>query len=128
MINLFFSNAFSSLTTMSILGMVALITIAFTKKDRIQKWGRLIFLFVLVGTAISGMAAFRDAYMTDQAVFSVSSLQSTICSLIGGCIFLTAILALFIRKQSFRRVVFQLISIFFLAQVLVVEVSRIASL
>lgn len=128
MLNLFFGNAFSTLTTAAILAMFAFMTIALMKRNQIQKWGRLILLFVVVGTAISGLSAMRDAYMTAQAVFSVSSLQSTICSLAGGLIFLTAILALFIRKQAFRRFGFAIISIFFLAQVLVIEVSRIAAI
>ena len=126
MLYLFFGDVFSTLTTAAILGMVTLIAIAMMKRNQIQKWGRLILLFVVVGTAISGLSAMRDAYMTTQAVFSVSSLQSTICSLAGGLIFLTALLALFIRKQAFRRFGFQLISILFLVQVLVIEVSRIS--
>lgn len=128
MINLFFGDAISMLTTTAVLGMFAFIAISFVKWDRIQKWGRLIFIFVVAGTAISGLAATRDAYMTNQAAFSVTSMQSTVCSLAGGLIFMTAILALFIRKQAFRRFGFRLISFFFVAQVFVIEVSRIFAL
>ncbi len=125
MFHLFFGDTISVLTTVAVLGTLALIAISFKNSREIKSWGRLILILIIVGTAISGLAAMRDAYMTAQAAFSVSSLQSTICSLAGGLIFLTGLLALFIRNQSFRRFSFHLISIIFLAQVLVIEVSRI---
>ena len=96
---LYFDDLFSIVTTLTVLGMLAFITITFVKSKNIKKWGRLILFFVIVGTAISGLAAMRDAYMTDQATFSVSGIQSTLCSLAGGLIFLTGLLALFVKTR-----------------------------
>ena len=124
---LYFGDLLSMMTTVTVLGMLALIVFTFAKGEKIKKWGRLILLFIIVGTAISGLAAMRDAYMTEQAIFSVSGIQSTLCSLAGGLIFLTGILALFVKKQTFRRLCFHFISVLFIAQVLVIEVSRIAT-
>lgn len=125
---LYFGDTFSILTSIIVLGMFAFIALAFAKGKKIEKWGRLILFFIIAGTAISGLAAMRDAYMTDQATFSVSGIQSTLCSLAGGLIFLTGLLALFVKKQTFRRFSFHFISVLFIAQVLIIEVSRIATL
>ena len=125
MFGLYFGSVVSVLTTVFVLALMALLVLSVTQRGQIQKWGRRILVFVLVGTAISGLSATRDAYMMSGAVFSVSSLQSTVCSIAGGLIFLTGIVSLFVRKQAFRRVGFFLISGFFLVQVLTVEASRI---
>lgn len=126
MFNLFFGDLFSALTTVFVLGMLVFATISFLKRYRIEKWGRRILVFILVGTAISGLSAMRDAYMTNSALFSVSSIQSEICSLAGGLIFLIGLAAIFIRNQKFRKMSFHLISVFFIVQVITIEASRIA--
>jgi hypothetical protein len=128
MFQLFFGDLFSILTAVAVLGMLAIIALTIVNRNKIEKWGWLIFLFIIVGTAISGLAAMRDAYMTAQATFSVSSMQSTLCSLAGGLIFLSGFLALFVKKQTFRRFGFYFISVLFITQVLIIEVSRIVTL
>ena len=126
MITLFAGDIISILTTTLVLAMLAFIFVSFTKRRNIQKWGRLILILVLVGTAISGLSATRDAYMMDGALFAPDSMQSTICSLVGGLIILTGLVSLFVRKQNFRKISFHLISMAFLLQVVTVEASRIA--
>ena len=125
MLKLFFCDLFSVLTTVFILGMVVFIALASMQRHKIKKWGRLILIFILVGTAISGLSAMRDAYMTEDALFSVNSMQSTVCSIIGGLIFLTGFVSIFIRNQKYKKVGFHLVSILFIIQVITIEATRV---
>jgi uncharacterized membrane protein len=126
MLKLYFGNAISIMTTVFVLALLFFVIYAFIRRGEIDKWGRYILVFILVGTAISGLSATRDAYMTANALFTPNGLQSLICAIAGGLIFLTGIVSLFVRKQAFRKIAFQLISIFFIIQVVTVEVSRAA--
>ncbi|MHC1696281.1 MAG: hypothetical protein AB9835_13645 [Eubacteriales bacterium] len=125
MLKLFFCDLFSVLTTVFILGMVVFIALASMQRNKIKKWGRLILIFIHVGTAISGLSAMRDAYMTEDALFSVNSMQSTVCSIIGGLIFLTGFLSIFIRNQKYKKAGFHLVSILFIIQVITIEATRV---
>jgi hypothetical protein len=124
MLTLFFGDLFSILTTLLVLGLLVFIALTIKNRGTITKWGRLILIFILAGTAVSAFSATRDAYMMEGALFSASSIQSTICSVAGGAIFLTGLISIFVRKQTFRRAVFHLISAFFVVQVLTIEISR----
>ena len=125
MLDLYFGNVFSVLTLVFVAGMAAFIPIAIHRRDRISKWGRLVALFILVGTAISAFSAMRDGYGTADGVFTMSSLQSAICSIAGGLIFLTGVVSLFLKKQALRRSSFFLISALFAVQVVTIEASRV---
>jgi len=125
MFNLFFGDLFSAITTVFVLGMFIFIVVTLMQHHKIEKWGKLILIFILVGTAVSGLSAMRDAYMTDNALFSASSTQSTVCSLLGGLIFLTGLINIFVRNQKFRKLGFHLISIFFIIQVFTIEATRV---
>lgn len=120
-----FGSIFSLLTFVFVLGLVVLMVIAIQKRNHITKWGRLIGLFIMVGTAISAFAAMRDAYATPDALFSMTSMQSNICSIAGGAIFLTGLISIFLKRQPARRVCFFLIAALFSLQVLTIEVSRL---
>lgn len=126
MLRLFFGNLFSALTTVLVLGMLAFVVVSIIKRHRIEKWGRRILAFILIGTAISAFAAMRDAFMMENALFCAVGMQSAVCSILGGFIFLTGIVALIVKNQRFRKTGFILISLFFLIQVITIEASRIA--
>ena len=125
MIDSVFGGLFSLLTLIFVLGLVVMMIVAIRKRNHITKWGRLIGLFILAGTAISAFAAMRDAYGTADALFSMTSMQSNICSITGGAIFLTGLVSIFLKKQTARRACFFLISALFSLQVLTIEVSRL---
>lgn len=128
MFNLFFGDLFSTLTTILVAFMLIFATTTAMNQQRIKHWGWRILFFVLIGLAISGLSATRDAYMTEVALFTPEGLQSIICSVAGGLIFLTAIATIFLRKQEFRKNGFYFIAVLFLIQVVTIEVSRIAML
>ncbi|NMC57103.1 MAG: hypothetical protein GYA50_07785 [Eubacteriaceae bacterium] len=126
MINMFFGNIFSLLTTILVLGLLAFIALSLVRRNEIKKWGRLILILILAGTAVSALSATRDAFMTANALFSLNSLQSMACSIAGAIIFLTGIIAVFVKNQKFRKTSFSIISVLFIVQVLTIEISRIA--
>jgi hypothetical protein len=128
MIDLYFRNAVSVITIALVLGMLAFIVLSITNGSKIQKWGRLIALFIVVGVAISALSATRDGFAAQNALFGMTSMQTLVCSLAGGAIALTGIVSIFLRKQAARRVCFHIISTLFVTQVLVVEISRAAML
>lgn len=123
MLKLYFDGVFSILTILLVIGLMVLVIYAFKRNAKIQKWGRLIALFIIVGTAISALSATRDGYATSEALFAMDSWQSNVCSIAGGAIFLTGLISVFLKKQ--RRVCFYLVAALFVVQVAVVEGSRI---
>lgn len=125
MFNMFFGNIFALLTTVLVLILLAFISLTLVRRDEIKKWGRLILIIILAGTAVSGLCATRDAFMTESALFSINSMQSVVCSIAGGLIFLAGVIAIFIKNQKFRKISFSLISILFIIQVITIEVTRI---
>jgi hypothetical protein len=128
MLNLYFGSLFSIITTILVLAMLIFIVHTFKTRSSVNKWGRLIILFIIVGTAISAFSALRDNYAAADALFSMTSLQSNLCSIAGGAIFLTGIISIFLRNQSLRKVCFFIISALFICQVLVIEMSRVVIL
>lgn len=128
MLKLFLGNWISAANTLIVLGMFFFITRSYIKRNHINKWGRRTALFILIGTGISGLSAVRDAYAMADAMFSMTSMQSNICSIAGGAIFLTGIVSIFLKNQVHRKRCFFLISALFTVQVLTIELSRIVLL
>jgi hypothetical protein len=125
MFKLFFGDVMSVVTTVFVLAMFAFIVLAFINRGRITKWGRLILIFILAGTAISAFSATRDAFAMENAVFAMFGLQSAVCAIAGAAIVLLGLVMLFLKKQGARKAGFMMISALFLVQVMTVEVSRV---
>lgn len=125
MIQLYFKDAVTTITTVLVLGLILLAGGLILKRQKVQKWGKFILIFIVLGTAVSGLSATRDLYMMDGALFTVSSFQSTVCSILGGLIYLSGLIALFFKNQKVKRCIFYLISGFFTVQVLTIEISRL---
>ncbi len=125
MINLYFRDIFSMLTILLVLINIIFIVNSILGHQKIKYWGRRILLFVFVGTTISGLAAVRDAYMTEKGIFNPEGMQSNICSISGALIFLLSFISIFIKNQKFRKAAYFVIAILFILQVLTIEMSRI---
>jgi len=125
---LLFGNLFSILTFASVAALVVFIALAVKNRDRIHTWGRLLLLFILIGTAVSAFSALRDGYATKSALFEMHSIQSIVCSVAGGTIFLIGLLTLFLKKQAHRKVCFYTVSALFTIQVILIEASRFSML
>ena len=126
MLGLYVGDVYAVLTFLFVVGLIVFSFSVLKARVRIEKWGRLVGLFILFGTVVSGLSAMRDKYGTTEGLFAMDSLQSSICSLAGGLIFFIGILTLIIKKQTFRKSAFQVVSLLFMVQVLTIELSRIA--
>ena len=123
---MYFGSQFAILTTALVAAMIIFIVLAVRNRERIPKWGKWIALFVIVGTVVSVFSAMRDNYGFQGALFTMDSIQSLVCSVIGGAIFGTAFVSIFLKKnQAYKRRCFYIIAALFIANVAVVEASRI---
>ncbi|MEL4106343.1 hypothetical protein AAFA46_05805 [Oscillospiraceae bacterium WX1] len=126
MLGLYFGSVVSVITTVLVLAVLAFIVVSVVLGEEKTKWGRRILLLVLAGTALSALSATRDAFMMENALIAPESLQSLVCAVAGGIIYLIGIVSVFIRNQKFRRAGFLIISALLIVQVLTVEITRIA--
>ena len=122
MIEFFFNDIFATMTTVLVVALLAASYKLHTMPN-FHRWGLAILVFILLGTFVSMTAAMRDAYATENAMFAMTSVQSNLCSIAGMLIFLSGVVAVFLRRQ--RKMIFTIISVLFLFQVLVIEGSRI---
>ncbi|MBN2850856.1 MAG: hypothetical protein JXK92_09360 [Erysipelotrichaceae bacterium] len=125
MIDLYFSDFYAIATTVLVV-LCLVLSVRSLTSQREPRWGRVILSFIVLGTLVSFLSAMRDAYATPDALFAMTSLQSSVCSIAGMLMFLGGFLALFLRKQ--RRNLFLGITILFVFKVVVIEASRIAFL
>lgn len=121
MIEFFFNDIFATMTTVLVVTLLAASYKLHTTPN-FPRWGLAILVFILLGTFVSMTAAMRDAYATENAMFAMTSVQSNLCSIAGMLIFLSGVVAVFLRRQ--RKTIFTVISVLFLFQVLVIEGSR----
>jgi hypothetical protein len=128
MVNLYFADAVSVVTIALVLAMLVFIVLSFTSGAKVENWGRIIALFIVVGVAVSALSATRDGFAAQNALFGMSSMQALVCSVAGGAVVLTGLVSIFLKKQAARKVCFHIISVLFVTQVLVVEISRAAML
>jgi len=126
MLELYVGDVYAVLTLLLLVGLMVFCFVVLKARVRIEKWGRLVGVFILIGTLVSGLSAMRDKYGTADGLFAMDGMQSTVCSLAGGLILFIGILTLMIKKQSFRRGAFHVVSLLFMLQVLTIELSRIA--
>lgn len=128
MAGLFFGDAVSTITTVLVLGLVAFLAWTVVRGRHVEAWGRRILLATLVGTALSGLSATRDAFMMDNALFALTGAQSLICSIAGGIIYLLGLTALVVRRQGWRKAVFHVVAALLVVQIITIEGTRIAML
>ncbi len=128
MLNLYFGNVYAVLALVLVLGLSVFAVFTIKSRNSIVKWEGRIWLFLLLGTALSALSAIRDGFAASNALFVMNSLQAILCSLAGGIIFLAAVVSIFLNRPAFRKCLFGTMSVLFLMQVLVIETSRIALL
>jgi len=123
---LYFGSLFAVLTTGLVAAMILFIVLAVKNRERITKWGRLIGLFVVLGTVVSAFSATRDNFGFEGALFAMDSSFALVFSVIGGAIYLTAFASVFMKNQNYKRRCFYVMAALFLANVAAVEACRIA--
>lgn len=131
---MYFENFIATMSTiMVILALVYIIYSAINNK-KVKYWGRKIALLALFGLVICCFVAVRDGYdksvqstfdMSVKAgIFTLDSIQSTLCCIGGAIIAFSSLSSIFIKNQKYRKAMFFVLSSAFIFKTLVIEISR----
>ena len=74
MLVLFFANTVSVFTTAVLIAILTIAILAFRRRLAISKWGRMLLLLILIGTAASATSAMRDSYGAEGALFPMDGM------------------------------------------------------
>lgn len=128
-------NSYSAAALILMAGLIVFIVITALKRKDIKNWGRRIALLVFWGLAVCILAAFRDGYhLSVQAfadpgvlpgLFTIGSIQSTVCCILGGILGIGSLSAAFVRKQEYRRAVFFILCGAAVIKALIIEISKL---
>lgn len=135
MIHLFFGNVTSTATTILLICAVLYITYTAVNHKHIKQWGRNVAALFIWGLLICCLAAMRDSYhLSVQAsfdstiragIFTIDSIQSSLCCIGGAVIAFSGISSIFIKNQKYRKIMFFLMSLSIILKMLIIECSRL---
>ena len=133
--NLYFGNLPSIISTLLVIGIFIYIGVTVAKQNGIKYWGRRIAILALWGLLICIFVATRDGYVLSvqasidtgvlPGLFTVDSIQSTLCSLGGAVIAFCSLSSIFVKKQGYRKAMFFILAATILLKTLVIEISRV---
>lgn len=133
--NLYFGSVLSSISTLLVISIFVYIGVTVARQKKIKYWGRKIATLALWGLLVCFFVAFRDGYhLSVQAtmnsdvlpgLFTLDSIQSTLCCLCGALIAFCSLSPIFIKKQRYRKVMFFILSAAIIFKTLVIEISRV---
>jgi len=133
--NLYFGNLLSIISTLLVIGIFIYIGVTVEKQNEIKSWGRRIAILALWGLLICIFVATRDGYVLSvqasidtgvlPGLFTVDSIQSTLCSLGGAVIAFCSLSSIFVKKQGYRKAMFFILAATILLKTLVIEISRV---
>lgn len=132
---LYFGDVISTTSTLLVIGAFIYIGMIVSIHKKINNWGRKIAILVTWGLVICCFVAIRDGYhLSVQAsmdknvtagLFTLKSIQSTLCSIGGGIIAFCSLSSIFIRKQNYRKIMFMILLATILLKTLIIEISRL---
>ena len=129
MLNLFFGDLRSVLSTVLLLAITVYITVIAVRRNKIEKWGRWTLILAVVGLILCCLVAMRDGLVDTMqggtGLFSLTSVQISLASVGGFVIAYSALSSIFIRNQKYRKVMFFVLSGAILCKAVLIEVSRI---
>ena len=127
MLNLYFENVPSILSTILFLVFVVFFIKIMKKPDSSRKWKKAAIITVLMGTAMSALSGLKDSSADTMAVsFEQMNLPLAILCALGGMALLMGVAAVFCKKEKFNKGLFFALSFIILAKTIVVEALRIA--
>lgn len=141
MFNLFFGNLWSTLSTLTLLAVLAYIllyslrSITAVKQRDIINWGRRILFLTLIGLLLCIFAVIRDDYAMsvqgfmngteESGLFAIDSIQVYLAYFGGAVIGFSSLTSIFIRNQKYRKIMFFVLSGAILFKICIIEISRI---
>lgn len=133
MLKLYFGNSVTIISTLLLGINIGYMLWGYLSRATIQKWGKIILLFILLHGAFWYFANVRDLYSnsiiyaTDGSVemglFSVSSIQSIVFWVASVIIWVLGVVSIF--KPQYRQNIFYVIAIVSIVQIAFIEGSRI---
>jgi hypothetical protein len=132
--SLYFGNITSTLSTLLVAATLAYILFTIVRHKNVVHWGRKIAVLAVLGLVVCCFVATRDGYHLsvqasfDDAVtaglFTINSIQSTLCCIGGAVIALSCISSIFIKNQRYRKSMFLVLSLTILFKTFIIEISR----
>ena len=129
---LYFSNTTTIITTMLILILIGFMSYCFINRDNIQFWGRRILILAIYGLVVCCFAAARDGLdITIQNAVEGTTIAGGIFELVSiptiiGCVGAgIIIIALFIKSQNTKEILFFIMCAGIILKIVTVEIARI---
>ena len=131
---MYFGNFVTTTTTILLLIELGYIVNVVRKQKDIKNCGRQTAFIALCGLILCCFVATRDNYhlsvqaaidgSVNPGIFTIDSIQSTICCIGGAVISFSILSSLFIKKQKYRKAMFLLLSATVIIKTAVIELSR----
>lgn len=135
MINLFWGDLTSILSTVLLIIILAFIIYSIINSKKITNWRLRIIFLTIAGLLLCIFAATRDNYVLSvqgmidgtgtSGIFSIDSLQSNIACLGGAIIAFSSLSGIFVRNEKYRKIMFFTLSSAIIFKAILIEISRI---
>ena len=126
MLNLFFGDLPSMLSTILFLVFVVFFITTLKTSDSERKWKKAAIITVVMGTALSALSGIKDSCADMMAVsFEQMNLPLAILCVLGGIALLMGIVAIICKKEKINKGIFYSLSFIIIAKTILVEVLRI---
>ncbi len=132
--DIYFGNFITIVSTIMFCTAIAFVIYTAKKQKQIQFWGRRIAALALFGLVLCCFVAARDNYhLSVQAsfdtsvsagLFTIDSIQSTLCCVGGAIIVFSSLSSIFVRNQKYRKIMFFVIGTTLILKTFIIEVSR----
>lgn len=134
--NLYFGNLIATGSTILVLATWVFIFITLANHKKIEFWGIKTAFLSILGLILCCFVSLRDGYdLSVQAsidstitagLFTVNSIQSTLCCIGGATIAFCALSTIFVKNQKYRKAMFLVLSSTIIVKTLIIEISRFA--
>ncbi len=125
MLKLYFGSVFSTISTLLAVTFTVFFVLVTARRVCINHWGLLTLAMFLLGLLMSMMSGMKDGMGSPASIIPNKHWVMTALCVLGGLAFLSGLLALIIRNQSFWQVSFYLLSAIIILKVLLTEAYRI---
>lgn len=129
MFSLFFGDLCTTLSTVSLLAVLAFIIFTFVKRNGIERWGRRTFILAVAGLVVCCFVSTRDGYVDalqgGTGFFTLDSPQIFLASVAGAVNGFATLSSIFVRNQKYRKAMFFILSGSIVFKACLIEISRI---
>ncbi|MDD4080192.1 MAG: hypothetical protein PHP02_02105 [Eubacteriales bacterium] len=128
MVDLFFGNLWSLLSTVLVAGVLAWIIITALRHQRVEHWGRKTAVLAASGLLLCAFAAMRDDYALalqgGTGLFALDAMQNTLACLAAALIAAALLSTLILKNQACRKAAFFVLSFAVVFKIGLIEISR----